>query len=313
MAEQPFELIFSDANNKDIEKVQVKTNSYGTFQGSFIIPMGKLNGRMQLKTKFGSISVRGKAIAFSGFYISGAKVKYLVYKTIAPNYRSIYGNTMPEQIAQGFTETNARGEFSVKFFAADQNAGLVNYSYKLSAEITDINGETQIAHKMINAGKKDLILNVVLPDQLFLSLKNDSLIFNVHNLNGEPIKARLQSEWSLLKAPDRIIIRNPFSSKPEKYSFNKADFLKAFPNEEYENDGEPQNWPIAKMALRQDILAEAGKGQMFLNSKSLSAGYYKVKFLAINSNDDTVSIEKLKFKTLMLLLPGLGWAALAIF
>ena len=51
---QSIELTFKDVNFKDIEKVKVTTNDYGTFQGSFIIPAGKLNGNMQLTTDYGN-------------------------------------------------------------------------------------------------------------------------------------------------------------------------------------------------------------------------------------------------------------------
>ncbi|HEY0177921.1 MAG TPA: MG2 domain-containing protein, partial [Pedobacter sp.] len=58
LADQQLDLTFQDVNYKEIEKVSVTTNSYGTFQGSFKIPMGKLNGTMKLSTLYGSIDVQ---------------------------------------------------------------------------------------------------------------------------------------------------------------------------------------------------------------------------------------------------------------
>ena len=100
---------FIDANYKEISKLDLKTNEFGSFQGAFTIPRGGLNGEFRIKEKYGTarfsveeykrptfkvdfdtlagqyklgdtISVSGKAMNFAGSAVSGARVKYRVVR-----------------------------------------------------------------------------------------------------------------------------------------------------------------------------------------------------------------------------------------
>jgi uncharacterized protein YfaS (alpha-2-macroglobulin family) len=102
VAGEQLKVTFNDANGEELEEVSVTTNEYGTFQGSFSIPMGKMNGSMALSTIYGSIavqveeykrptfevlfdkstqkyklndsvSVKGKATTFSGYAVGAGK------------------------------------------------------------------------------------------------------------------------------------------------------------------------------------------------------------------------------------------------
>jgi len=315
---QSIALKFKDANYKDIEEVTVTTNDYGTFQGSFVIPAGKLNGSMLLSTDYGSISVQveeykrpafeiafdplnqkyklndsikvqGKASSFSGYPVTGATVNYKVYRSRITDYFRSYQTDSPKQIAIGTTKTKEGGGFEITFFAAGDPNTYVNYTFRITADITDLNGETRTASKSINAGEIDLVLNAALPDQLFLKSKTDSIPFIIQNLNGEPIAAKVQAEWTALKYPGRLINRSVFASIAENYTLNKENFLKIFPDEEYKGDGNPKNWGPLKQSFIQNIAVSKGKGALALNEKSLSPGYYKVKLIAQNSQNDTLS------------------------
>ncbi|SHF69237.1 alpha-2-macroglobulin family protein [Pedobacter caeni] len=322
VAGKKLEVTFKDANGKELEKVSVLTNDYGTFQGSFNIPMGKMNGRMELSTIYGnleiqveeykrptfevefdkskekyklndSILVKGKATTFSGYAVGKAKVKYTVYRaSIRPDYYYDRRDHAQEQIAIGKTETNADGSFRFSFFASTGQQASEQYNYLIKAEVTDINGETRTGTKQINAGKKDLMLNVELPEQLFLTEKIDSIPFQITNLNGEPIKAKLQTEWFVLQPPGRLPNKTPFSGVPEKYTLSKAEFIKAFPNEAYAGDDDPLNWEKQKIGFQQNISTEQGTGNLTLNVKQLLPGYYKVKISAVNEDKEQIDVDK---------------------
>lgn len=316
------QITLKDVNGKELEETSVTTNDYGTFQGSFTIPMGKMNGSMELSTIYGSlpiqveeykrpafevvfdksnqkykindsILVKGNASTFSGYAIGSAKVKYTVYRTsLRPDY--IYGSRgqAPKQIAIGKTETKADGSFSFRFFASKDQQNTEQYNFLIRAEVTDINGETRTGTKNINAGKKDLMLTVTLPEQLFLTTKPDSIFFNVTNLNGEPIKATVQTEWFSLQSPERLPNKNPFSAIPQKYTLSKDEFIQAFPTEAYAGDDDPLNWPTQKISFQQRISTEQGTGNLTLNAKQVLPGYYKVKISAINEDKERVDVEK---------------------
>jgi uncharacterized protein YfaS (alpha-2-macroglobulin family) len=324
---EKFDVTFKDANYKEIERVSVTTNEYGTFQGSFTIPTGKLNGQMQLHTIYGSISVqveeykrptfevvfdkpnqqyklndnikiKGKATSFSGYTIANAKVSYKIYRNAIYDYTSnyakqtaIYGSQAfnRTQVAIGKTVTTTDGKFELSFLAKVANNNL-NYSFTIEAEITDINGETRTKSTSINVGKKDIQLALSSSQVLFLSAKTDSISFNVSNLNGEPIKANVKAEWSLLQSPARLMNKSPFYA--ENYTLSKEEWIKNFPDDDFDNELEVAKWPVKKVQHTQNLTVNNGSGELSFSAKTLIPGYYKIKLTTINTQNDTLSIDK---------------------
>ncbi len=321
------EVVFEDVNGDEIESKDLVSNEFGTFQGSFTIPMGKLNGQMRLETDYGNIQIQveeykrptfevvfdkpnqhyklndslkvlGKAVAFSGYSVAGAKVSYKIYRRAIFDYRlgysesyAIYGaNTFNrQQIAIGKTTTKAGGEFEFNFFAKAPNEKL-NYSFDIEVTTTDLNGETRTKTTTINVGKKDISLVVSNSQMLILSSKTDSIPFSVTNLNYEPIKADLKAEWFMLEAPNRLTNKSPFYA--EKYTLSKEDFIKTFPTDDYNNEYDLSKWPVLKNKYNQKSTADKGTGYFTYNKDNLIPGYYKVKFSASNELNDTLSIER---------------------
>lgn len=310
---------FKDVNQQNIKEIQAKTNTYGTFQGSFIIPTGKLNGQMEISTDFGNIQVQveeykrpsfevifsssnqkykmndsilvsGNALSFAGYPIVNAKVKYTVYKSSASYGEYTDQLNQLTQISTGLTDTKMNGNFRLTFFA--DKGSKERDSYQIRVEITDINGETQLGEKVINTGKKDILLNIDLPARIFIKTKPDTIPFSIVNLNGEPVNSRLKIEWLQLRYPGRLINQNFWETKPERYSLGKEEFVKTFPSEEYKNDGSPANWEIEKTVLSSQINALNGKGNLDVIQNSLLPGYYKVLLTAINDTD-TIKTEKI--------------------
>ncbi|TCD00557.1 hypothetical protein EZ449_20580 [Pedobacter frigidisoli] len=322
LKQQSIDITFKDTNWKDIEKCTKITNEYGTFQGSFIIPMGKLNGRMNISTTYGAIQVQveeykrptfeivfdklnkkynlndsirlqGKAISFSGYAVTGAKVKYTITRIILAEFGRVYGINTFKQIAVGKTETKADGGFEINYMALADSGNINAYSYQVNVEITDLNGETKTKMLTVNAGKSDVLLNVSMPTKLFLTAKVDSIPFQITNLNRESIKGKLSSEWYFLVNPDRPIYPSSFYNKTEKYNLSKEEFLKYFPNEEYNGDANPENWKAKKVDFTQHANVGMGTGKIAVSSKSIPAGYYKVRFKAINEAQDSTVVEKI--------------------
>ncbi|MGN8058054.1 alpha-2-macroglobulin family protein [Pedobacter sp. 22163] len=322
------EVFFNDANGKEITSTNVTSNDFGTFQGSFSIPLGKLNGQMEIETDYGSINVQveeykrptfevlfdkpnqhyklndsikvqGKASSFSGYSVNNAKVNYKVFRRAMYDYRltytqrsAIYGSNIyseRKQIAIGKTNTKAGGKFDITFFARATNTKQ-NYSYEIETEVTDLNGETRTKTTMINVGQKDINLNVSTEQVIYVSNKTDSIPFWVTNLNNEPIKANIKAEWSLLQAPSRLINKSPFYA--ENYTLSKEEFIKHFPDEDYNNELEVAKWPIKSVELRQSPTAKDGRGSLAFNQKNLKPGYYKINLIAINEQNDTIKVDK---------------------
>jgi uncharacterized protein YfaS (alpha-2-macroglobulin family) len=322
------DISFNDANGKEITTTKLMSNDYGTFQGSFTIPMGILNGEMEIETEYGriavqveeykrpafevlfdkpnkhyklndSIKVEGKASSFSGYSVSNAKVNYKVFRRVMDDYRLsyeqrsvIYGSRMyaeRKQVAIGKTSTKAGGKFEITFFANVTDTR-ANYSYEIVADITDLNGETRSKTTSLNVGKKDIALNVSAEQVVYLSNKTDSISFSVTNLNNEVIKADVKAEWSLLQAPSRLMNKSPFHA--ENYAMSKEDFINNFPDDDYNNELEVARWPVKSVEFKQNLSAKNGRGNLSFSQKDLKPGYYKISLTAVNGQNDTVTVDK---------------------
>jgi len=146
-----------DVNQQKVGSINVQSNEYGSYSGSFILPEGILNGQFHItdsvnlstlsfsveeykRPKFyveiskpagtyrinDSIKVKGTAKAYAGNNIDGAKVTYRVVRKVRypiwwwGGYRKIwppYGNTEAMEITNGETATNSNGEFFITFKA----------------------------------------------------------------------------------------------------------------------------------------------------------------------------------------------------
>ncbi|MFK8101653.1 MAG: alpha-2-macroglobulin family protein, partial [Saprospiraceae bacterium] len=148
---------FYDVNGQEVAKLNLTTNSYGTFNGSFVAPKTGLLGRMSIKSSEGNtrkyfrveeykrpkfelsfealkgsfklnenVEVSGVAKAYAGNNIDGAKVKYRVVRTVRYPYLPWYyrggfnpwgGGQNQMEITNGETTTDAEGKFKVNFKA----------------------------------------------------------------------------------------------------------------------------------------------------------------------------------------------------
>jgi len=167
---------FYDVNYQKITSQVFITNEFGTFNGSFAIPLGLLNGSMNLTTSYGStniqveeykrpsfeievknpseqyivnqeVSIKGHAKNYSGANLSDAQVKYtIVRKNVWYGWRWWNFSTEEVLISRGVSKTDDKGEFEISFEAIpdlsmprNQNSA---FNYTISVDVTDLNGET---------------------------------------------------------------------------------------------------------------------------------------------------------------------------
>jgi len=151
------EVTFFDVNNQKVDSKTLRTNEYGTVNGSFTAPKSGLLGRMYIRSsshgnvnfkveeykrpkfevkadpvkgsfKLGDkVTLTGTAKAYAGSNIDGAEVKYRVVRNI--NYPYFpwwrYGGcyfrpplqNKSEEITFGSTQTDETGKFSIEFEA----------------------------------------------------------------------------------------------------------------------------------------------------------------------------------------------------
>lgn len=227
-----------------------------------------------------SIKVSGNAKAFAGSNISDAKVSYTVTR-FTSYYRDYYGNQQNETIASGETKTDALGKFSVDFIALPSKnvikEQLPVFNYRITVNVTDINGETQSSETIIKVGYHDLIINAGIPNTIETKNKNDITLTST-NLNGEFLAA---------KGEIKIYFVSPFSNKfkeqlweqPEIKTISKSDFERLFPYEVY-SETEKVN---EILLFSKNVNTEKDKKVALDFISNYKSGNYKIVFSAKDS------------------------------
>ena len=234
-----------------------------------------------------SITVKGNALAFSGSTISDAKVVYKVKRTVSfSNYyrwSRPYFNSEAQEITFGETKTNNKGEFEITFKAlADESSkkeDLPVFTYEVSADITDINGETRSETTTIKVGYHVLLATISTPLKLDKTNKKHELLINTTNLNGEFVPANGTINIYKLQAPECVLRPRPWAT-PDYKSLSKKDFKALFPNEAYANESDISNWEKGELVFTKTFNTTTKKEVAFGNIKKWESGLYKIELEA---------------------------------
>ncbi|SHM63886.1 alpha-2-macroglobulin family protein [Flavobacterium saccharophilum] len=179
-----------------------------------------------------SIKVNGTAKAFAGSNISDAKVTYTVNR-FTSYFRNYYGQEQNETIATGETKTDASGKFVIEFIAKPSKNAIKEqlpvFNYRITADVTDINGETHTSETIVKVGYHDLIINASIPDRIETKNKNE-IILTSSNLNGEFLAAKGEIKLYFV-APFRNKFKEQVWPKPEIETISTSDFERLFPYE----------------------------------------------------------------------------------
>lgn len=272
---------FYDVNSQKIADLNLTTNEYGTFNGSFTSPAGILNGQMTISNGSGTaylsvedykrpkfevsfnpvegsyrldetIKVNGNAVAYSGAKIDGAEVKYRVVRNASFPYwwywwRGYSPQSPQMEIVNGVTTSNDTGAFFISFKAIPDlsipKSYQPTYSYTVYADVTDLNGETHSSQTYVSAAYTALNLNVSIPAMLEKEGKEAFAIYTT-NMSGQFQSASGKVVIYKLKEPDKTY-RSRIWSQPDKYILSKEEFSAAFPEDEYKDENNIYKWERA--------------------------------------------------------------------
>ncbi|HWB94347.1 MAG TPA: MG2 domain-containing protein [Puia sp.] len=202
-----------------------------------------------------SIRVTGLAKGYAGNHIDGAHVSYRVFRTTRFPYPWIFRRTkmtyVPytanQEVASGTATTDASGKFSFVFYAsADEEARRdyqPEFDYQVSADVTDLNGETRTGTTNIIAAYTGVKLSLEvaggdhLPADSLRTVK-----VSARNLSDEPVGAVVHVSIFPLSAPDRLI-RQRLWDAPDRFVMTEKQFLDSFPHDEYRDEREKEAWP----------------------------------------------------------------------
>ncbi len=243
-----------------------------------------------------SIVVKGNAIAFSGSTITDAKVNYRVKRNVQlPRwyywYRPAY-NSSVQEITFGETKTNNNGEFDIEFKTLpDESVSKENlpvFTYEITADVTDINGETRSATTYVRVGYHSLLATVEAPSRIDKTEKTAELKINTTNLNGEFIPAKGQLKIYKLVAPKAVLRPRPWSA-PDYKSMTEEEFKNYFPHEAYDNENQFQNWKKGELVFEDDFDTEKSTTTDLKTNKKWASGKY---IILLESKDNFGQVVK---------------------
>lgn len=264
----------------------------------FMVEVEKPKGTYRVND---SIKVTGTAKAYAGNAIDGAKVKYRVVRKVQYPvwWWGGYRKFMPMadegemEITNGEILTDTKGEFNLTFKALPDESvdkkDQPTFYYEVSADVTDINGETRTANTTVAVAYQALQLNIEMPDKMPAdSLKK--LIVSSTNINDIFEKADVTVTIHKVKSPDKIS-RERYWDKPDQFVMSKEEYASYFPHDIYKDENEMSSWPLGDRAMEQkDSTKENGEWSV-VNSE-WKAGWYKIVATAKDKYGEDVRAEK---------------------
>ncbi|KAA6331015.1 hypothetical protein EZS27_020341 [termite gut metagenome] len=213
MAGENYTLTLTDANRREIGKKEVRTNEFGSFAASFVLPSGGLNGEYYLKTKDGSTGIRveeykrptfdivfapqegtyqlgdslrvkGTVKTYSGVPVQEAPVKYTVTRR-SYTWLRLFNND-ETLLASGSVMPDEAGEFTVPFLLEGEKEVNAFFTYQIEATVTHAAGETQTSVTSIAAGSRSLLLSVKI-DKPICKENPGNAVFLAVNLTDMPV------------------------------------------------------------------------------------------------------------------------------
>lgn len=239
-----------------------------------------------------SVVAKGTAKAFAGSTISDAKVTYSVKRT--PRYpvwaywRSPYISSESQQMTSGETTTDASGNFEITFKAIPDASVdkelLPVFDYEITADVTDINGETRCATTIVHVGYHSLKATIAIANKLDATKKDHTLEIITKNLNGEKVGAKGTITIHKLQAPDRILRKRALPI-PDYTSIDESEFKKLFPHEVFSKEElDFKSWEKGKNVFN-ETFNTGDKAKLELdNIKQWESGKYIIEATLIDAN-----------------------------
>ncbi|XCF06126.1 MG2 domain-containing protein [Tamlana crocina] len=248
-----------------------------------------------------SITVKGTALAYAGSNITDAKVVYRVHRKVQyPRWYFWYRpwfNSEPQEITHGESMTNEKGEFEISFKALPDTSvdksSLPVFNYEITADVTDVNGETRSATTIVNVGYHALLAKMEVPNVLDKTNKDHSIKIETKNLNGEFVPATGTIKMYKLKAPNAVLRPRPWPA-PDYKTLSKAEFKKLFPHEAYADEHQSEHWEKGDLVFEKTFNTETSKEVNLGKIKKWASGQYIIE---LESKDKFGQLVKDQVKT----------------
>lgn len=234
-----------DPNSQIVATAQARTNEFGTAAGEFTIPTGRLLGNWRIVTSSHSgtsyikveeykrptfevsfkdptaplrlnraATLTGEAKYYFGLPVSQGKIKWRIKRqTFYPWWWSYFGfgggdeGGSEQTVAAGVSDLRSDGTFDIQFTpAADERRGKhLQYSYAVSADLTDEGGETRSAKRSFRLGFVAVDATIASDEGFVQKGKASKLTIRRQTLDGSPRAGEGRYELFALKEPKETL------------------------------------------------------------------------------------------------------------
>ena len=324
-------VVLYDANYQKVTELELTTNEYGTFHGSFNAPNSGLTGSMHLddnvtnskkyfrveeykRPKFevtalpvkeaykldDSITVKGQAKAYAGNNIDGAKVTYRVVRKVQfPYWKWHWGWYIPynqeeQQMTFGETTTNEKGEYSITFKAQPDRSIPADKKPSFTYYVyADVIDITGETHSATSSVRVGYVaLDLNINlPEILEKSAADSLYINSRNLNGQFEAAQGKLVIEQLQMPNQVY-KNRYWSKPDFYTLKEEDFKKKFPYFAYKNEDIKETWAVIKEMVNTKFDTKQNPRVAYSNIQNWPQGMYKVTVQSQDKYGEKIELKE---------------------
>ena len=213
---------FIDPSSRTLSTLEMTTDEYGQFNGSFVVPQGNMLGNYTIQvdgswanalsisvaeyklpmfkvefdpvkegTSFGKpLTIKGSAVSYSEVPQAGAEVEYTISRRTNPFFRLYLPH---EQIASGSSVVDKAGNFAITFTpkreSSEENINKEQaYIYTVTATITAPTGETVEQSVSVQVGDSPYFISISAPQYIDKYKSAGQIKAEIHTLNGQTVQ-----------------------------------------------------------------------------------------------------------------------------
>ena len=332
VSEKKTTVTFFDANHQKIADATFTTNEFGTFNGKFTIPVGKIGGQYMIANEYGSqyfrveeykrpkfevkfdpvkgsyslndnVTVEGFAKTYSGANLNDVDVKYRVVRTVYFPYYDyrwrwyynwFWGRYNEMEITNGVTTTDKEGKFEVEFDLVPD--------LSMPKETKPVFSYTVYADVIDVTGETHSAQTYVSAGYVAL-IANLNLpeIINSHILDKHFVSTtNLNNQFEPAQISIEIhklktperIFRKRLWSKPNEFILSKDEFYKLFQHDIYDDENEFFTWEKERKVFNTSFTTTDSSYITFKDQPEWEAGKYIATLKTKDKNGTPVELTK---------------------
>lgn len=188
------------------------------------------------------VKLTGFAKSYAGANIDGADIKYRVMREAKFPFWWYWWRPYPSspsrEIAHGTLKSDAKGEFEIVFEALPDRsiseADKPEFTYTVSADVTDLNGETRSGTTSLRAGTIALNVTWDIPEAVSRDYEM-AVGISTQNLNGQFEAAKGTLKLVKIEQGDRVF-RQRLWKNPDQFTMKQDEFYALFPHDYYADE-----------------------------------------------------------------------------